>query len=115
MTLRNHTKFELDRRRALTLLAGGMAFALSSCGPPHEEIVPYVTMPEGMTPGLPQIYATAVALSGYAHGVLATSHEGRPTRLDGNPRHPASLGATDVFSEADVLSLYDPDRSRTVL
>jgi len=107
-------RLELDRRRALTLLAGGMAFALSSCGPPHEEIVPYVTMPEGMTPGVPLQFATAVALSGYAQGVLATSYEGRPTRLEGNPRHPSSLGAIDIFAQAEIMSLYFPDRAQAV-
>ena len=96
-------RFDIDRRRALTLLAGGMALALSSCGPPREEIVPYVSMPEGMTPGLPLTFATAVAPFGYAQGVLATSHEGRPTRLDGNPRHPSSLGAIDIFAQAEIM------------
>ena len=108
------TKLEIDRRKALALLAGGMAFTLSSCGPPHEEIVPYVTMPEGVTPGLPLQFATAVPLSGYAQGVLATSYEGRPTRLDGNPRHPASLGGIDIFAQAQIMSLYSPDRAQAV-
>jgi len=107
-------RFDIDRRRALTLLAGGMALALSSCGPPREEIVPYVSMPEGMTPGLPLTFATAVAPFGYAQGVLATSHEGRPTRLDGNPRHPSSLGAIDIFAQAEIMSLYSPDRAQAV-
>jgi len=106
--------FALDRRRALTLLAGGMAFALSSCGPPQEEIVPYVTMPEGVTPGLPLSFATATALSGYAQGVLATSYEGRPTRLDGNPRHPSSRGGIDIFAQAEIMALYSPDRAQAV-
>ena len=120
MTERPHSidgarsRLEIDRRRALTLLAGSMAFALSSCGPPPEEIVPFVTMPEGLTPGLPLQFATAVALSGYAQGVLATSYEGRPTRLDGNPRHPASLGAIDIFAQAQITSLYSPDRAQAV-
>ena len=54
----------------------------------------------------------ALALAGYGRGVIVTSVEGRPIKIDGNPRHPASLGATDVFAEAAVLSLYDPDRSK---
>ena len=69
-------------------------------------------MPERMTPGVPLRFATALALSGYGRGVIVTSVEGRPIKIDGNPRHPASLGATDVFAEAAVLSLYDPDRSK---
>jgi Fe-S-cluster-containing dehydrogenase component/anaerobic selenocysteine-containing dehydrogenase len=102
----------LDRRAALKLFAGGAALALASCGKPLEEIVPYVEMPEGLTPGIPLRFATVLPLAGYARGVLVKSVEGRPIKIDGNPRHPASLGATDVFAEASVLSLYDPDRSR---
>src|SRR5204863_7204524 len=88
---------------------------LPCCGPPHEEIVPYVEMPERHIPGVPLQFATAPARAGYGRGVIVTSVEGRPIKIEGNPRHPASLGATDVFAEAAVLSLYDPDRSRTIL
>src|SRR5436309_3401389 len=88
---------EFDRRRALQLLAGGITIALNSCGPPQEEIVPYVELPERVTPGVPLHFATALSLAGYARGVLATSYEGRPIKIEGNPRHPASLGASDVF------------------
>ncbi len=104
----------LDRRQALKLLAGSMALALNSCGRPKEEIVPYVDMPERVTPGVPLQFATALPLGGYARGVLVTSHEGRPTKIEGNPRHPASLGASDVFAQAAVMSLYEPDRSAAV-
>ncbi len=65
-----------------------------------------------MTPGLPLRFASALPLAGYGRGVIVTSVEGRPIKIDGNPRHPASLGSTDVFAEATVLSLYDPDRSQ---
>jgi molybdopterin-containing oxidoreductase family iron-sulfur binding subunit len=105
---------KLDRRAALKLFASGAALALASCGRPAEEVVPYVQIPERMIPGIPLRFATALPLSGYARGALVTSIEGRPIKIDGNPRHPASLGATDVFAEASVLSLYDPDRSRAV-
>lgn len=104
----------LDRRDALKTLAMGAAAALGSCGPPREEIVPYVDMPERLIPGVPLRFATALPLSGYARGVLVTSHEGRPTRIEGNPRHPASLGACDIFAQADIISLYSPDRLKTV-
>ena len=75
--------------------------------------LPYVHMPEGLLPGVPQHYATALPLAGYGRGVVVTAFEGRPTKVEGNPRHPASLGATDVFAQAEMLSLYDPDRSQT--
>ena len=111
---RDGSGFDLTRRHALKLLAGSMAFALSSCGPPEEEIVPYVDQPGGVTPGVPLYFATALPLAGYARGVLATSYEGRPTKIEGNPRHPASFGATDVFGQAEIMSLYEPDRSQAV-
>ncbi len=103
---------QLDRRAALKLFFTGAALALTSCGRPAQEIVPYVELPSGETPGLPMRFATALPLNGYGRGVIVTSVEGRPIKIDGNPRHPASLGSTDVFAEATVLSLYDPDRAQ---
>jgi molybdopterin-containing oxidoreductase family iron-sulfur binding subunit len=88
------------------------ALALAGCSKPAEEIVPYVQMPEGLVPGEPLRFATALPMSGYGLGIMGISVDGRPIKVEGNPRHPASLGATDVFAEAAVLSLYDPDRSR---
>jgi Fe-S-cluster-containing dehydrogenase component len=103
----------LNRRDALRIFAAHMALAVAGCSKPAEEIVPYVNMPEGLTPGEPLRFATALPVAGYGLGALAISVDGRPIKLEGNPRHPASLGATDAFVEAAVLSLYDPDRSRT--
>lgn len=100
------------RQAALALIAS--AVSLASCDKPDEEIVPYVEQPENVVPGVPLRFATALPLDGYARGVLATVFEGRPVKLEGNPAHPGSLGATDVFLEAEILSLYDPDRSRAV-
>ncbi len=100
-----------DRREALTLLWAGAAAALAGCGRPREEIVPYVDIPAGLVPGEAQRYATTLNLGGYGRGVLATAIDGRPIRIEGNPAHPASLGATDVFAEASVLDLFDPFRS----
>jgi Fe-S-cluster-containing dehydrogenase component len=103
----------LSRRSALQLFAAQMALTVAGCSKPVEEIVPYVKRPERVVPGELLRFATTLPLSGYGRGVLAISTDGRPIKIEGNPRHPASLGATDVFAEAAVLSLYDPDRSRT--
>jgi molybdopterin-containing oxidoreductase family iron-sulfur binding subunit len=81
---------------------------------PQEKIVPYVRQPEEIIPGKPLFFATAMTLGGYATGLLVESHEGRPTKIEGNPRHPSSLGATDIFAQASILTLYDPDRSQVV-
>jgi Fe-S-cluster-containing dehydrogenase component/anaerobic selenocysteine-containing dehydrogenase len=101
-----------DRRAALKLFVSGAALALASCGRPDEQVVPYVEMPERTIPGVPMRFASALPLAGYGRGVIVTAVEGRPIKIDGNSRHPASLGATDVFAEAAVLSLYDPDRAK---
>ena len=73
-----------------------------------------VEQPEQVVPGDPLYFATALSMAGYAQGVLVESHTGRPTKVEGNPKHPASLGATDAIAQASILSLYDPDRSREV-
>jgi MoCo/4Fe-4S cofactor protein with predicted Tat translocation signal len=108
----------LSRRDVLRLGAASAALAgLSACTKlPTEKIVPYAQEePEDFIPGKPLYYATAMTLGGVAQGVLAESHMGRPTKIEGNPDHPASLGATDVFMQASVLDLYDPDRSQVIL
>ncbi|HEX4765751.1 MAG TPA: 4Fe-4S ferredoxin [Lichenihabitans sp.] len=104
----------LSRRGALKLLSANIALVAAGCGKPPEEIVPYVRMPERLIPGIPLEFASSLALGGYGRGVLCTSVEGRPIKVSGNPSHPMSLGATDVFAEAAVFSLYDPDRSQAV-
>jgi molybdopterin-containing oxidoreductase family iron-sulfur binding subunit len=81
---------------------------------PTEKIVPYVDRPEQIIPGRPLFFATSMPLSGSALGLLVESHMGRPTKAEGNPRHPASLGATDIFAQASLLTLYDPDRSQAI-
>src|SRR5271166_3607899 len=82
---------------------------------PLEPIVPYVRQPENVIPGRPMYYATAVTLGGYASPVLVESHLGRPTKVEGNDLHPASQGGTDIFTQAAILGLYDPDRSQSVV
>ena len=77
--------------------------------------MPYVRQPEAMPPGTPQFFATAMIRAGSATGLLVKSHEGRPTKVEGNPHHPASFGATDIFAQAAVLGLYDPDRSQSII
>jgi molybdopterin-containing oxidoreductase family iron-sulfur binding subunit len=107
----------LDRRGFLKFMAASLALAgLSACGhPPQDQIVPYVHAPPGQVDGLPRYFATVLLRDGFAQGVLVESHMGRPTKIEGNPQHPASLGATDIFAQASVLQLWDPDRSQTVM
>ncbi len=107
---------EISRRQFLKIMGASLALAgLGACMKmPEEKIVPYVRQPEEIIPGNPLFFATAMTLGGYATGLLVESHEGRPTKIEGNPRHPASLGATDAFAQASVLTLYDPDRSQVV-
>ena len=107
----------LDRREFMRLMGASLALAAASgcVRDPPEKIVPYVKSPNGIVPGEPLYFATAIPRGGYALGVLAESHEGRPTKLEGNSQHPASQGATDALTQAAVLELYDPDRSQTVL
>src|SRR5712671_4057897 len=104
----------LDRRELLKVMAASAAFAgLTGCTKlPTQKIVPYVRQPEQIIPGKALFYATAVTLGGVATGVLVESHMARPTKIEGNPDHPGSLGATDAISQASILGLYDPDRSQ---
>jgi MoCo/4Fe-4S cofactor protein with predicted Tat translocation signal len=104
------------RRNFLKLMGASLALAgLSACTrQPNEQIAPYIRQPEELIPGRPLFFATAATLSGVASGVLVESHEGRPTKIEGNPEHPATLGACDAFSQASVLQLYDPDRSQAL-
>jgi Fe-S-cluster-containing dehydrogenase component len=118
----------LSRRSFLTVMGASLALAgLHGCArPPDEQIVPYVKQPEGITPGKPLFFATAMCLDGVATGLLVHSEMGRPIKVEGNPQHPSvppahgvdddplRAGASDVFAQAAVLSLYDPDRSQTV-
>src|SRR3981081_514278 len=104
----------LDRRELLKVMAASAAFAgLTGCTKlPMQKIVPYVREPEQIIPGKPLFYATDMTLGGIASGILVESNMARPTKVEGNPDHPASLGASDAFAQAFVLGLYDPDRSK---
>jgi molybdopterin-containing oxidoreductase family iron-sulfur binding subunit len=106
----------IERRSFLKLMGASIALAgMAGCTKqPPEQILPYSRQPEEVVPGRPLYFATAMTLGGRATGLLVESHEGRPTKIDGNPSHPASLGATDVFAQGALLDLYDPDRMQTL-
>ena len=107
---------QTHRREFLSLMAASMALAgVGGCSRrPEEKIVPTSKVPEHSPHQVLQ-YATAMPMTGGAQGLLVTSRDGRPLKIEGNPLHPASLGSTDALAQAAVLELYDPDRSRTVL
>src|ERR1700681_4777134 len=107
----------VSRRGFLKVMGASLGLAgMTGCVRlPLEPIVPYVRQPENVIPGRPMYYASAVTLGGYANPVLVESHLGRPTKIEGNDQHPASLGGTDVFTQASILGLYDPDRSQSVM
>ncbi len=107
----------VSRRSFMKIMGASLSLAgLSACvKAPDEKIIPYVKQPEIMVPGRPLSFATAFTLGGYATGILATSNMGRPTKIEGNPDHPYSLGSTDAITQASLLTLYDPDRSQVVL
>ena len=106
----------VSRRSFLKLAGASMALAgLAGCTrQPLEQILPYVRQPEELVPGKPIFYATAMPFHGHALPLLVETHEFRPTKIEGNPLHAASLGATDLFAQASILNLYDPDRSTTL-
>jgi len=104
------------RRQFLKVMGASFALAgLTACRWPKEEIVPFAHRPEGRTPGVPQRFATSMEIGGAALGLLVTSFDGRPIKAEGNPLHPDSLGALSAVAQAEILQLYDPDRSRRLL
>lgn len=107
----------IERRSMLKFMGASAALAGVgvSCRRPEDKILPYTHAPEEVTPGIPNYFATAMPSPMGALGMLVESHEGRPTKVEGNPEHPSSLGAMEIVGQASVLQLYDPDRSRHVL
>ena len=106
----------MTRRRFLQVMSASIAMTtLAGCRWPAEKIVPFVHRPEGVMPGTPMQFATTMELGPVATSVLATSYDGRPIKIDGNPDSPLSQGATTAFAQASVLDVYDPDRSQKVL
>jgi MoCo/4Fe-4S cofactor protein with predicted Tat translocation signal len=99
------------RRRFLKVMGASLAFAgLTGCRWPKEKILPFADRPANRTPGIPVQYATAMEIDGVAQGLLASSFDGRPIKIEGNDRHPSNRGKTDIFAQASILDLYDPDR-----
>ena len=106
----------VSRRKFLTLMGASIAFAgLAGCRRPVEKIIPYVNAPENVTPGIPKYYATTMPFGLSAYGLLVESHEGRPTKIEGNELHPSTLGKSNILTQAAILGLYDPDRSNSPL
>lgn len=101
----------VTRRSFLQVLGASAALAgITGCKPPRQKVVGYVKPPAGVTPSVPIAFATAASHLGHAVGLVVTSWEGRPTKVEGNKDHPASRGGTDAIRQAEVLDLYDPQR-----
>jgi MoCo/4Fe-4S cofactor protein with predicted Tat translocation signal len=104
---------DVSRRGFLSAVAASVALAgLTGCRKPKTTILPFNKRPEGFKPGVPQYYATTLMRRGHGIGVLVKSSDGRPTKIDGNPKHPSSLGGSDLQLQAELIQLYDPGRSR---
>ena len=105
-----------SRRHMLKIMAASFGLAgLAACRRPVEHVLPYSKGVEDLIPGKPYFYSTVISLNGHATGLLVETHDGRPTKIEGNPDHPWSLGAATALQQASILSLYDPDRSSRFL
>ncbi len=106
----------VSRRSFLSLMSASLALAgLAGCRRPVEKIIPYVIPPEEVIPGVPQYYATTMPFGLQSFGLIVETHEGRPTKIEGNKDHPSTRGLADPFILASILELYDPDRSQKVM
>lgn len=106
----------VSRRKFLGIMGASLALAgLTGCRKPVEKIIPYVQQPEEVIPGVPAYYATNMPFGSTSYGLVVESHDGRPTKIEGNPLHPSTLGRSSAFMQAEILNLYDPDRSDKVL
>jgi molybdopterin-containing oxidoreductase family iron-sulfur binding subunit len=106
---------DASRRSFLRYLGASLALAgggVACRGKGAQASLPYSRQPPEITPGVPLFYATSSVLNGYATGLIVETHEGRPTKVEGNPEHPASLGASGHLDQALILQLYDSDRAR---
>ena len=108
----------VDRRRFLQLMGASLGLmgltGVTGCRRPDVRVLPYSRPPDDVVPGMPLYYATSIPRAGGCYPILVESHEGRPTKIEGNPRHPVSQGSSDLQAQASVLDLYDPDRMRNV-
>jgi molybdopterin-containing oxidoreductase family iron-sulfur binding subunit len=106
----------VSRRAFLSLMSASIALAgLAGCRRPVEKIIPYVVAPEEIVPGIANYYATTLPFMNNAFGLIVESHEGRPTKIEGNPNHLSTMGRSNTFIQGTILDLYDPDRSKAVL
>src|SRR5262249_32637583 len=105
----------VELRRFLQVMGTLLAMGAGCTKQPEERIVPHVRAPEDVVAGRPSFYASATVVGGVATGVIVEQNEGRPSKIEGNLEHPASLGATDAFTQAEIFNVYDPDRSKTLL
>src|SRR5690242_7259261 len=105
------------RRQFLKLMGASLLLGgLGACGEnKSDHALPYVNQPENLVPGVARAYATGVLFDGYVQPVIATTHAGRPTKLDGNPDHPATRGKSDASTQSAIFGLYDPERSKVPL
>ena len=105
----------MTRRAFLSIMGASIALAgLAGCRRPVEKIIPYVNAPEEIVPGIPKYYATSMPFGLSSYGLLVETHEGRPTKIEGNNEHPSTLGASNAFIQGSILGLYDPDRAKTI-
>src|ERR1700759_4018048 len=106
---RGDRETELSRRRFMQLVGASAAVSFASgCSPDvPEKILPYARRPPDVIPGESNHYATSLAIGGFATGLIVDTREGRPIKVEGNPDHPCSLGATSIYHQAAVLQLYD--------
>ncbi len=106
----------MSRRKFLSIMGASIALAgLAGCRRPVEKIIPYAIAPENIVPGVPKFYATNIPFGAETFGVVVENHEGRPTKLEGNPNHPSTLGKSNTWLQASILDMYDPDRTQSVL
>lgn len=107
---------QVSRRSFLRVMGASIALAgFASCRKPVQKILPYSRQPEDMVLGEPLFYATSMPFQDSVTGLLVTNVDGRPNKIEGNQDHPASKGRTNIYQQASMLSLYDPDRSRSPL